>query len=100
MLSRTGAAKNVHTSDDKNGWISVDVAMWVIPTHYTLRHSRGFGRSALRNWLFQVLCCDWVEQGHVVCTTACDRLILQLENKYHSQELDYTLDRILDYIVL
>jgi len=54
VLSRTSAAKNVHTSDDKNGWISVDLAMWVVPSHYTLRHSRGFGRSALRNWLFQV----------------------------------------------
>ena len=60
VLSRTGAAKNVHTSDDKNGWISVDLALWVIPSHYTLRHSRGFGRSALRNWLFQVgiVTCD------------------------------------------
>ena len=28
--------------------------MWLIPTSYTLRHARGYGRSALRNWLFQV----------------------------------------------
>eukprot|EP00116_Pleurobrachia_bachei_P011210 sb/3471472/ len=53
VLSRGKAAKNVHTSDDRNGWLSVDFALWIIPTHYTVRHSRGFGRSALRNWLFQ-----------------------------------------------
>eukprot|EP00116_Pleurobrachia_bachei_P011106 sb/3471368/ len=54
VLSRGKAAKNVHTSDDRNGWLSIDFALWIIPTHYTVRHSRGFGRSALRNWLFQV----------------------------------------------
>ena len=28
--------------------------MWVIPSAYSLRHARGYGRSALRNWQFQV----------------------------------------------
>lgn len=28
--------------------------MHVVPTAYTLRHARGYGRSALRNWLFQM----------------------------------------------
>lgn len=27
--------------------------MYIIPTCYTLRHARGYGRSALRNWLLQ-----------------------------------------------
>lgn len=26
----------------------------MIPSAYTLRHARGYGRSALRNWVFQV----------------------------------------------
>ena len=30
------------------------VGLWVIPNAYTLRHARGYGRSALRNWQFQV----------------------------------------------
>ena len=28
--------------------------MWLLPTSYTLRHARGYGRSALRTWQFQV----------------------------------------------
>ena len=30
------------------------LGLWVIPNAYTLRHARGYGRSALRNWQFQV----------------------------------------------
>ena len=38
----------------RNAWFAVDVGLWIYPTSYTLRHSRGYGRSALRNWMFQV----------------------------------------------
>ncbi|KAK3734839.1 hypothetical protein QZH41_011760, partial [Actinostola sp. cb2023] len=53
ILSRDSAALNCHTNDDKNSWFSVDLGLWVRPSCYTLRHARGYGRSALRNWLFQ-----------------------------------------------
>ena len=38
----------------RNAWFAVDLGLRVVPTAYTLRHSRGYGRSALRNWSFQV----------------------------------------------
>ncbi|XP_070578123.1 E3 ubiquitin-protein ligase HECTD1-like isoform X2 [Ptychodera flava] len=54
ILSRDSSALNCHTNDDKNAWFAIDLGLWVIPSGYTLRHARGYGRSALRNWLFQV----------------------------------------------
>ncbi|XP_043220195.1 E3 ubiquitin-protein ligase HECTD1-like [Amphibalanus amphitrite] len=54
VLSRDPTPLNCHTNDDKRAWLAVDLGMWVIPTCYTLRHARGYGRSALRNWVFQV----------------------------------------------
>ncbi|XP_065207160.1 E3 ubiquitin-protein ligase HECTD1 isoform X3 [Planococcus citri] len=54
ILSRDTAALNCHTNDDKNAWFAIDLGLYVIPTCYTLRHARGYGRSALRNWSFQV----------------------------------------------
>lgn len=54
ILSRDSVAINCHTNDDSKAWFSVDLGLWIIPTDYTLRHARGYGRSALRNWLFQV----------------------------------------------
>ncbi|KAK3576282.1 hypothetical protein CHS0354_036017 [Potamilus streckersoni] len=54
ILSREGAALNCHTNDDKKAWFAIDIGVWLIPTAYTLRHARGYGRSALRNWMFQV----------------------------------------------
>jgi len=54
ILSRDSSALNCHTNDDKRAWFSVDLGLWLVPTSYTLRHARGYGRSALRNWLFQV----------------------------------------------
>ncbi|CAB0012965.1 unnamed protein product [Nesidiocoris tenuis] len=54
ILSRDISALNCHTNDDRRAWFSVDLGVWIIPTCYTLRHARGYGRSALRNWLFQV----------------------------------------------
>ncbi len=54
VLSRDSAALNCHTNDDKNSWFAIDLGLFVIPSCYTLRHARGYGRSALRNWNFQV----------------------------------------------
>jgi len=54
MLSREASALNCHTNDDRKAWFALDLGLWIIPTSYSLRHARGYGRSALRNWLFQV----------------------------------------------
>ncbi|XP_038260485.1 E3 ubiquitin-protein ligase HECTD1 isoform X7 [Dermochelys coriacea] len=54
ILNRESSALNCHTNDDKNAWFAIDLGLWVIPSAYTLRHARGYGRSALRNWVFQV----------------------------------------------
>lgn len=54
ILSRDTAALNCHTNDDKNAWFAIDLGLYLIPSCYTLRHARGYGRSALRNWNFQV----------------------------------------------
>uniref|UniRef100_K1RA79 E3 ubiquitin-protein ligase n=1 Tax=Magallana gigas TaxID=29159 RepID=K1RA79_MAGGI len=54
IVSRDSAALNCHTNDDKKAWFAIDLGVWIVPTHYTLRHARGYGRSALRNWQFQV----------------------------------------------
>ncbi|CAH1802965.1 unnamed protein product, partial [Owenia fusiformis] len=54
IVSRDASALNCHTNDDKKAWFAIDLGMWVLPTCYTLRHARGYGRSALRNWHFQV----------------------------------------------
>ncbi|XP_072478609.1 E3 ubiquitin-protein ligase HECTD1 isoform X7 [Notamacropus eugenii] len=54
ILSRDSSALNCHSNDDKNAWFAIDLGLWVIPSAYTLRHARGYGRSALRNWVFQV----------------------------------------------
>lgn len=54
ILSRDTSALNCHTNDDKRSWFSIDLGLYLIPTCYTLRHARGYGRSALRNWYFQM----------------------------------------------
>ncbi|XP_075923722.1 E3 ubiquitin-protein ligase HECTD1 isoform X2 [Petromyzon marinus] len=54
ILNRDSSALNCHTNDDKSAWFAIDLGLWLIPTAYSLRHARGYGRSALRNWLFQV----------------------------------------------
>ena len=55
ILSRDESPKNCHTKDDRNSWFAVDLGLYVWPTGYTLRHSRGYGsRSAMRHWEFQV----------------------------------------------
>ncbi|CAK9795010.1 E3 ubiquitin-protein ligase Ufd4 [Anthophora quadrimaculata] len=53
ILSRDASALNCHTNDDRRAWFSIDLGVWIIPSAYTLRHARGYGRSALRNWMFQ-----------------------------------------------
>ncbi|XP_076672486.1 ubiquitin fusion-degradation 4-like isoform X5 [Andrena cerasifolii] len=53
VLSRDPSALNCHTNDDKRAWFSIDLGVWIIPSAYTLRHARGYGMSALRNWMFQ-----------------------------------------------
>lgn len=55
ILSRDSSALNCHTNDDKRAWFAIDLGIWFLPSAYTLRHARGYGRSALRNWLFQVI---------------------------------------------
>ncbi|XP_039751329.1 E3 ubiquitin-protein ligase Ufd4 isoform X6 [Pararge aegeria] len=53
-LSRSPEPLNVHTNDDRRAFIAVDLGLHIVPSAYTLRHARGYGRSALRNWLFQM----------------------------------------------
>lgn len=53
IISRDSSPCNCHTQDKKDGWISIDLGMWVIPNAYTLRHARGYSQSALRNWKLQ-----------------------------------------------
>lgn len=54
ILSRESISVNCHTKDNKKAWFAIDLGMNIVPTAYTLRHARGYGRSALRNWLFQM----------------------------------------------
>lgn len=54
ILSRESISVNCHTKDNKKAWFAIDLGMNIMPTSYTLRHARGYGRSALRNWLFQM----------------------------------------------
>uniref|UniRef100_A0A182VUY9 E3 ubiquitin-protein ligase n=1 Tax=Anopheles minimus TaxID=112268 RepID=A0A182VUY9_9DIPT len=54
ILSRDSVSVNCHTKDNKKSWFAIDLGIFIIPTAYTLRHARGYGRSALRNWMFQM----------------------------------------------
>lgn len=54
ILSRDSVSVNCHTKDNKKAWFAIDLGINIIPSSYTLRHARGYGRSALRNWLFQM----------------------------------------------
>lgn len=53
ILSRDIVSVNCHTKDNKKAWFAIDLGVYIIPTAYTLRHARGYGRSALRHWLLQ-----------------------------------------------
>uniref|UniRef100_A0A1I8GC05 E3 ubiquitin-protein ligase n=1 Tax=Macrostomum lignano TaxID=282301 RepID=A0A1I8GC05_9PLAT len=47
FLSRDHAPLNCHTADDRQA------AVDLLPSAYTIRHARGFSRSALRNWVLE-----------------------------------------------
>ncbi|XP_067621577.1 E3 ubiquitin-protein ligase Ufd4 isoform X2 [Eurosta solidaginis] len=53
ILSRDIVSVNCHTKDNKKAWFAIDLGVYIIPNAYTLRHARGYGRSALRNWMLQ-----------------------------------------------
>lgn len=53
ILSRDSVSVNCHTKDNKKAWFAIDLGVHIIPSAYTLRHARGYGRSALRFWLLQ-----------------------------------------------
>jgi len=53
IMSRDPAALNCHTNDDRRAWFAIDLGVWIIPTAYSLRHARGYGRSAVRWWQLQ-----------------------------------------------
>ncbi|XP_055309566.1 E3 ubiquitin-protein ligase Ufd4 isoform X3 [Sitodiplosis mosellana] len=53
ILSRDCVSVNCHTKDNKKAWFAIDLGVFIVPTAYTLRHARGYGRSALRHWLLQ-----------------------------------------------
>lgn len=53
ILSRDSISVNCHTKDNKKAWFAIDLGVFIVPNAYTLRHARGYGRSALRNWLLQ-----------------------------------------------
>ncbi|XP_034668273.1 E3 ubiquitin-protein ligase Ufd4 [Drosophila subobscura] len=53
ILSRDSISLNCHTKDNKKAYFAIDLGVFIVPTAYTLRHARGYGRSALRNWLLQ-----------------------------------------------
>lgn len=55
VLSRDSTSVNCHTKDNKKAWFAIDLhGINIVPSSYTLRHARGYGRSALRNWLLQM----------------------------------------------
>ena len=53
IMSRDPNALNCHTNDDRRAWFAIDLGVWLIPSAYTLRHARGYGRSAVRCWQLQ-----------------------------------------------
>ncbi|TKR70253.1 hypothetical protein L596_022299 [Steinernema carpocapsae] len=53
VVSRDVNAINCHSSDDKNAFFTIDLGVMIYPNYYTLRHARGYGQSALRNWILQ-----------------------------------------------
>jgi len=50
ILSRDKNALNCHTNDDRRAWFAIDLGVWLVPSAYTMRHARGYGRSAVRTW--------------------------------------------------
>ena len=54
ILSRQAEPRNCHTKDRPNSWFAIDLGVYIIPSAYTLRHSRGYGKSALRSWQLEM----------------------------------------------
>ena len=54
IASRQSEPRNCHTKDRPNSWFAIDLGVYIIPSAYTLRHSRGYGKSALRNWQLEM----------------------------------------------
>ncbi|KAI6223048.1 HECT-type E3 ubiquitin transferase [Aphelenchoides fujianensis] len=50
VLSRDTNPMNCHSSDSKDAAITIDLGVFIKPTAYSLRHSRGYAKSALRTW--------------------------------------------------
>ncbi|KAI6238131.1 HECT-type E3 ubiquitin transferase [Aphelenchoides fujianensis] len=50
VLSRDTNPMNCHSSDSKDAAITIDLGVLIKPTAYSLRHSRGYAKSALRTW--------------------------------------------------
>ena len=44
---------NVHTGDQENCWVAFDLGLRFQLSAYSLKHSRGYQKSALRNWQLQ-----------------------------------------------
>ncbi|KAI6211923.1 HECT-type E3 ubiquitin transferase [Aphelenchoides besseyi] len=53
VLSRDINPMNCHSSDSKDASITIDLGVHIKPWAYTLRHSRGYAKSALRTWDFE-----------------------------------------------
>ena len=53
ILSRDTDPKNCHSKDVANSWFCIDLGVWIIPSKYTLRHAKCYGKSALREWELQ-----------------------------------------------
>lgn len=45
-------ATNCQTVDEKRGWIVIDLGVTILPSIYTLRYSKGYSKTAPRNWSF------------------------------------------------
>lgn len=54
--------------DVANSWFCIDLGVWIIPSKYTLRHAKCYGKSALREWELQGSK-DGVEWQTLACHT-------------------------------
>lgn len=54
LVRREARPANCHTLDKPGSWCSLDLGVWMLPNAYTLRHAKGYSKSALRNWNFEL----------------------------------------------
>ena len=52
MISLVARQLTVKPFDEKRGWVVIDLGCTVIPSMYTLRYSKGYSKTAPRNWSF------------------------------------------------